>query len=188
MKLTQFLFIFFAGMSSAVWGTVYFDNGGPYTIDDTIDDSVNISNGIEITLTEGGSVSGNVRLEYDAGTFIMTGGSINNDLTALAASPVHIYGGIINDRISVDSSSLSGSPDDNVYIYGTDFKIDNIAVPYGVYHLSGHLNGILSNGDPIDVDFNCSGGNDLILSPVPEPATLSLLAFGLFALRYRKHG
>ncbi len=186
MKRMQFFLrvmciVLFVGHANA---TVYFNDGGTYTIDYAIYDNVTISDpDTEVFLVAGGSVSGDIRVEYDGSSFTMSGGSIGDWLIALSSSPVTITGGTIGGMLALDSSSLSGGEDGDVYIYGSDFRIGGDAVPYGTYHVSGSLTGTFANGDPIGYYVNCAGANDLILMPIPEPATLLLLAFGAFVVR-----
>ena len=116
---------------------------------------------------------------------VVPGGEIRDSLIALSSSPVTITGGTIGLSILLDSYGQEGK-DGDVYIYGSDFQIDGEPAPYGAYHVSGHLTGMLANGDWIDNDFACSGTNDLILMPIPEPATVLFVTFGgLWVFRRR---
>lgn len=170
-------------LNSPAEGIIYIDDGGTHTISFAVNDSVYISNGSQVTLIEGGSVSGDVRIEYNAGSFSMSGGSVGQWLIALSSNPVMITGGSIGEHIALDSSSSHGGQAGDVYIYGSDFKINGDPVPYGAYHYNTYktLTGILANGDPINCTVACAGANDIIL--IPEPATLTLLVLGVVGLR-----
>lgn len=157
-------------------GTIYINDGGTHIIDYTINDYVIISGEQTcVTLADGGWVK-DIRVEYDGASFSMTGGFIKEYLAALSFSPVIITGGTIGERLALDSSEFNGGENGDVYIYGTAFMINGIAVDYGVYHTSGHISGVLANGDLLDCSFNCSGANDLVL--VPEPAAILIFALG----------
>jgi hypothetical protein len=165
-------------------GTIYFNDGGTHIIDYTINDYVYISGEhTSVTLTDGGWVK-DIRVEYDGASFSMNGGFIKEWLIALSSSPVFITGGTIGERIALDSSSYSGGEDGDVYIYGTGFMINGIAVDYGAYHDGGHIYGVLANGDTLDCEFWCAGANDVIL--IPEPVSLILLALGAAMVGKRK--
>jgi hypothetical protein len=167
-------------------GMYYFDSNLTYTINFSINDSVTISGTqTKVYLVDGGSISGDVRIEYDGASFTMSGGSIGGNIAALSSRPVTITGGTIGKSILLDSSSAYGF-DGDVYIYGSDFKIDGQPVSYGSvrsYSKSGILTGLLVNGDSINNYFNHAGSNDLILMPFPEPASLLFVLAGSIMLR-----
>ena len=148
MKTTQLLLMALCVMFclGRTEGTIYF-NGGTHTIDYTINDYVEISGEQTcVTLVDGGWVK-DVRVEYDGASFSMTGGFIKEYLAALSFSPVFITGGTIGERLALDSSEFNGGEEGDVYIYGTGFIINGIPVDYGVYYTSGHISGVLANGD-----------------------------------------
>lgn len=167
--------------------TIHFDDGGTHTIDYAIDDYVEITNGTNVSLINGGSVTEYIRVGYDGGTFTMSGGSVDR-LAALSSNPMFITGGIIGTRIALDSTSYGGADGElgDVYIYGENFKIDGQSVDFGTYHFFGDLTGTLENGDPLNCSISCAGANDLILAPIPEPATLILFTLGGLTLRKRR--
>lgn len=172
-----------AGYSSAMF---YFDGNLTYTVNFSINDSVTISGAqTKVYLVDGGSISGDVRIEYDGASFTMSGGSIGGNIAALSSSPVTITGGTIGQSILLDSSSAYGY-DGDVYIYGSDFKINGEPVPYGSVrgiNKYGTLTGTLLTGDSINNYYSHAGSNDLILMPFPEPASLLLLLSGAILLR-----
>ena len=189
-------------------GTVYFSDGGTHIINYVINDTVQISGvGTHVYLVDGGWIerpneysyvsvtdyaqftmtggyiaSGKANyglLTENYGTFTITGGEIDGWLGVVSYNPSHVYGGILGEHISLDSPWPDGS-DGDLYLYGTDFKINGVTAAYGEYYPDDEitLTGTLSNGDPIHCTINCVGGNQFILAPVPEPATLGMLIIG----------
>lgn len=166
---------------------IEFDTGGSYIIDYAANDGIHVTNGTKVTLANGGWVEyvSNGSYNLSEGSFIMTGGTVENSIVAVGGLPMHIYGGIIGGDILLDSP-VDGGQEGDVYIYGSDFKIDGDPADYAVYHLRGQLTGRLSNGDLMDNYVNSTGGNDIILMPVPEPMTLTLLALGLVTISHKQ--
>lgn len=189
MKNIQFLlFILLAAIPAAISQASVDYNAGYTEIDSAILDNIVISGmGTTVQLVDGGSVTGDIRVEQGHyASFFMTGGSIGGDLYALGALPMFIKGGTIAGNISVGSPSELG----DIYIHGNNFMIDGQPVAYGIsIQQNGQLTGTLENGDAIDTTVSFSGSNGIVLvevSQVPEPASLVLLTLGAFCLRRKK--
>lgn len=122
-------------------------------------------------------------LRIDSGVFALP-------LAAIENSNVMLLGGVFQYAIRA-GSDVHGSHDTSIItLIGDRFSVNGKEVAYGQYFASdfssGHLNGILSNGDVLDTDFEIWDDASIILMPVPEPVTMSLLAAGSLALLRRK--
>lgn len=140
---------------------------------------------------------------YDNGTMTVTAGQVgifelldNSQATisggsfwkcrVMGSSNVTISGGIFSDLYS---GYYSG--DDAVLeIIGEDFTLDGTPINYGQYYTSdftsGRLVGTLLNSDILNSDIYIAENASIILSPIPEPATLLLFGLGSLTL-LRKH-
>ncbi len=163
-----------------------------HTIDYTIEGHVRVGGG-DVILTTGGIV-GSLQLDHgsltiddgevlghvgsDHPTLFITGGIIRGDISSCDwGNNVTISGGMIyGDLHAMDGASI--------VVHGTKFNYDYGIIPDN----TGHLTGILSDGTPIDVGFSCSPNLncDIILAPIPEPATMAMLGLGSVMLRKRK--
>ena len=154
----------------------------------------------------GGLVRGNISIYHDA-TVVLSGGTVNGRVNAVAGKfelhsdgiiegilAVHnhnetiIYGGQIRDGISIERY-LSQERITSVTVVGRDFFLDGRSTSGLFINESGQLahaslTGTYFNGDPIDLNLQMHPGARIFL--VPEPATLSLLGIGAYALLARK--
>ena len=145
---------------------VVIDDGQVHIIDYTINDHVDVSGvGTHVTLVDGGYIGGFLR-SYTDGQITVLGGYIDGGLFAVSSMPMILSGGIIGGGIGLDSGSGG-----DLTIIGSDFKVDGIAVPYGMYisTSNGHITGTLLSGDLLDNDFWYAGANHIIFATVPEP-------------------
>lgn len=135
----------------------------------------------------GGTIGSNV-YSYMQSHITMTDGLIYGSLFALGTSRIDLYGGTIQGYIEMGwDITHSGT----IIIHGTNFAIDGVPIESGSFTTfpdgtvrSGHLTGVLANGDLLDNDVFICGGT-LVL--IPEPMTLSLITLGgLFLRRKRK--
>jgi len=113
----------------------------------------------------------------------MTGGIINQYLESWGNGSVTVSGGFIGLTILVGYKNSSTWPvydTSTLTLIGSDFRIDGNPLENGRYYMtdfsSGHITGILQNGDSLDNDFEIWDGASLII--IPEPYTFSLLALG----------
>jgi hypothetical protein len=176
-------------------------DGGVHTIDYQLDDNVWVEDSpsndfTTLNLVDGGIIKNWVEaMDYShinitGGSIgfelftnhnsqaIMTGGSIAYDLNTFDNSEVFIFGGVIGDSLNIQNNG-------QITISGSGFEINGNPVDYGIYtaldYPLGTLSGTLTNGDPMNNDFEIYDDASIVL--VPEPATMTLLALGVYFLR-----
>jgi hypothetical protein len=116
---------------------------------------------------------------------ILSDGNVNiydgivwHDIVARNTSQINIFGGDIKGDIDIGTGG-------HISLYGSNFSyngnpIGNMTFGDGT---SGHITGVLQNGDAIDCFFGIYYGSLII---IPEPASLLLLSLGGLLFRYRK--
>jgi hypothetical protein len=110
--------------------------------------------------TEGG---GSIQGGNLTGTVVVDSGTMN------------ISGGTITSGLCADDAGV-------INIYGSNFD-------YGcgpIIPTHGTLTGTLADGSTLNLTFSQQSAGEIILNPAPEPATLSLLAFGGIAMLRRR--
>lgn len=170
--------------SVSMVGAVLINDGQPHIIDYTINDYVDVAGvGTHVTLVDGGYISDHLR-SVSNGQITVLGGYIGESLYSVSSMPMTLSGGIIAGGIGLDSSSGG-----DLTIIGSGFKVDDVAVPYGMYTATttGYITGTLLSGDFLDNYFWYAGANHIIFAPVPEPATLLLFALGSLTVIKRRH-
>jgi len=114
----------------------------------------------------------------DYTTIDIFGGTLEGYLYCSGNAQAKIYGGTFHDQIIAGIYST-------ITIYGAAFEVDGWPAPYGIYdssHQQGILTGILANGDTINTTIQINADAQVILAPVPEPASALLLGLGALAL------
>lgn len=167
--------------------------------DIVIDNIGGISNPVIVTL-HSGTIDGNIVVFGGSplmSTFRMLGGEIHGYLETMNGTTSEILGGTIAQRVGAFMQSkiliyggdishcLYANTGGEIHLWGTNFNYE-----YGeINDISGILTGKLQNGDPISSPFEIYMDpwetdpyfmSKIILHPIPEPATLSLLALGAF--------
>ncbi len=166
----------FAMLAALLWipapasgGSVTLVDEQVNTIDYAIDGWLSVYNQSATFIVDGGDIQYST-LMYQLSWLEMSGGSIGYDLTAYTQSEVYLFGGNVGRTLqssgsaSIDWSggSVGGDvvADGNsvVRIYGTDFTVDSVPVPYGVLTAAeGTLRGHLNDGTMIGVPFHHAG-------------------------------
>ena len=128
----------------------------------------------------GGAIGEGELSLYDNSTGLISGGSISDDPTWIGDSAQLTITGIDH----IDALRLDGAA--QVFIHGSNFRIDDVPVGYGTITGSGigHLTGDLLQGQIHCGIMLLSDAASLTL--VPEPATLALLALGALALSAKR--
>ena len=159
------------GINSSGNATVNMYGGNNYDMYITGNSTANIS---------GGFIE-NLLGVYNTSTANISGGVIEF-LTAQDTSIVNISGGFFEHDGSV--SAYGGT----VIFYGKDFQLGQSLSLSGEQVLgTGTLSGEWADGTPWSVNIaGNAGGADIVLSEIPEPATMGLLAVGLAALMARR--
>ena len=163
----------FAPDSVRTWNSAIVDiNNGVLNALDTFNTSTaNLNSG---SITQGLST-------WNSSTVNIFDGAVSWFLEAHDTSKINIYGGQVNDYLFATDSSA-------VNIYGLNFDYN----PNGGSSNGGQLTGLWQDNTPITIDFtdniliDSTFNDHVALHVIPEPATLSLLAFGSIALIRRK--
>jgi len=128
-----------------------------------------------------GGLIGNGLYAFDNSKISLRGGENYGSMRAYGNSQVTFSGGVIGNYIAVNENS-------QITISGSNFAINDTPVGFGQYFAadfaSGHITGILQNGDTLSNNFNITYDASIIL--IPEPTTLALLGLGGLALTKRK--
>jgi hypothetical protein len=131
----------------------------------------------------GGTVLGGVLVGH-GGTLTLTGGTVDGNVRIAGLAHTKWRGGTIDGQLNlIDAAETT--------IFGSDFAIDGVPIPYGQSpSLGGLLTGTLENGDQISNLFTKSrdyeGSRLYFVHSVPEPSTAVLLALGLACLARRR--
>ncbi|MCH6258453.1 PEP-CTERM sorting domain-containing protein [Puniceicoccaceae bacterium K14] len=108
-------------------------------------------------------------------------GSFAEDIEAFGRASVFIHGGSFDGAGRFDSGFSAGG-NSLITIFGSDFKIDGISVPFGDLTSStsgSNLMGTLASGDTFNVPFDISRNGVISLTAVPEPSTYAAIAGAL---------
>jgi hypothetical protein len=190
---------------------IYFDDGGSYLISNDIyqedviylDAIIAENQGTSLQLIDDGVVF--EINSFDNSTVNVNGGTIGINSTNVGPWGRGRLASFENSVISVNGGVLYGDlvAYDNgiIYLYGNDFNIGGVDLSYGegirdygtsqeywgTDALTGTITGILLDGTPLSTVFRISETDinaDVII--VPEPTTLSLLAFGVMISKRKK--
>ncbi len=180
---------------------IIYDDGGQHEINTPISERVEIYDGpasqpTTVELVAGGSVR-DVDV-YQNSIFLMTGGVSNGSLALHDFSRGEISGGSVDeDPFSIVNNSkliITGGEfgeglwvrnEGQVFIYGRDFQIDGIPVPYGPVSVStGRLEGTFENGY---IRSNLNIGDNGMVTLIPEPTSLILLLTGALLLPRKRN-
>ena len=166
-------------ISGGIIGTVHGYDQSTITLrDNSITAEIKIGDDSSLEM-HGGTVTDDIQTRQ-SGMVTIWDGAILNNLNGTDNGQIFVYGGTIGYLINTIASAT-------ITFYGTfnfpygPLPVGNINWPMRIP--SGHLIGTLANGDPIDNDFYIFDNSSIILAPIPEPTTLTLLALGGLALR-----
>lgn len=132
-------------------------------------------------------------LLFDYGEAEITGGTIGYVSWQIAAllhqqSITHVYGGDFIGEIRLGANPNWLDESCELFVHGTNFKINGLPVEYGTFTNSNgqnytdyYLTGTLETGEAISNYIFVYDNSSLVL--IPEPATLALLALGGLLLR-----
>ena len=134
---------------------------------------------------------------YNSSSFTMNGGTFSSWAHTHNNSTLNIYGGKFESVSLADKSTINihgGEIVDYLTIFGTGkihfYGYDFIYQRSGGGAESGWLSGIWADGSSFSVYLRALPepfpGSQIILYEIPEPASLSLLALGLFVLHSSK--
>jgi hypothetical protein len=149
---------------------------------------------------EGGTIFNDIWL-YDDSNVKIKDGYVKTHLTAGGNSRVDISGCIYGEEYI--GESVRANDNSTIFIRGGQFGLDtafyafnnstiiisgsNFNYDYGIYTRfdlpSGHLTGLLDNGDILNNNFQIEDYASIVL--IPEPCTLLLLGLGGMMLRKR---
>jgi len=146
----------------------------------------------QVSMSSGTLAEGFVANNYSDIT--ISGGDVFGDIEVYGESEITISGGQLDIGTSIiggggelifEPYDIFASDNSQFTIHGTDFKIDDITVGYGLIDVpSGVLTGSLANGGEIHKDFFIYDNASIML--VPEPATVLLFGICGLLLRRRK--
>jgi len=153
-----------------------FRDGQTHHIDYEIDEGVYVGGRSSVVLGDGGLITGGVQL--DEGYLNIAGGEVwgyvlSDDEDCFITGGT-IWGAIYScdwsNNVSISGGKIHGvinaSDAASITIYGTNFNYDYGAIPA----LSGHLTGVLENGDTISTNFlRGSSYSNIILAAPAEP-------------------
>jgi hypothetical protein len=169
-----------------------FDNATINITGGTLEGDVHAFDFSTITIS-GGSIADDV--EADDFAFVeIFGGSFGEDIEVFFHSTIDIYGGMLGVN-GVFDSGLLAEHEAIITLFGSDFFVNGSPVGFGpIVPEFGTLSGILSDGSAFTMPFERLEDSDFIstghilLSPVPEPASVILLILGIVAVttRYRQ--
>jgi hypothetical protein len=143
----------------------------------------------------GGSLTGGIFIQNNSNG-IISGGS-HGHLTVADYSQTTVSGGTFDDLIQAGSYWDKGYGHHSLIIFeGTEFAINGIPVNNGdsardyasheqPWIYTGTLTGILANGDIINTTIEIIDEADMVFV-IPEPTTITLLAFGAFLAGKRR--
>jgi hypothetical protein len=142
----------------------------------------------------GGVLTGSMSL-HDSSQVTIQIGNIKGDLRGFDNTEIFIYGGYPNPNFmtGIEGNLIAGN-DASICIEGYDFMIDGVPVEPAILSsvLGGdwfneptrRLTGTLWDGTFLDNDFMIGNNATItLLSSVPEPCTLVLIALGGLAIR-----
>ena len=194
--MSIFVLLGFGLLANSANATIVYNDGGVHEINTDLFQAVEIYDGplnqpTTVKLLLGGEIR-DIDV-YEHGLFYMTGGRINGTFALHNFGQAEISGGIVNEdpfyvtnnsRLTITGGQVSEPlrmfESCEVYVHGTDFKIDGVPVPYGpVAVTTGRLTGTLLYGQ-IQLPFFIQDNSKLVL--VPEPATILLLSLGILTL------
>jgi PEP-CTERM motif-containing protein len=181
---------------------ILYDDGGIHEISTDVTEDIDIFDGplgtpTTLKLLEG-AMTEDIGI-FDHSILLLSGGTIDDgSLTMHDYSRGEISGGSMTDdtanlyghsQLTITGGSFSVGillhSDSQLFIYGSDFKLDQIPVDYGPIQTSfGILTGNLPNG-PLELDFHRLDNATVTL--IPEPTSLSLLLLGMGLVRRKRN-
>ena len=137
----------------------------------------------------GGRLIGDVAA-HDSSQILFGGGHLNRDLIAYDDAVLRVQGGSIDGALQVHDDGIIYLLGDNFSVGGVDLTPGDNLRDYATLVLNPHryvgtVTGTLSDGSTLDNAFWISVHGNPNIIVIPEPATVSLLALGVLALRRR---